>query len=863
MKTRKGGKDASENISNYNYYWKTPTTTYDPRMDYPGRKNKTFGKKPALRQSFKQLNTYTFQSEAFSCANLLEEKRSYSFTEPDPSLCSYGILSVKHEVPPHFTGKVFVSSLIRTWQTAILQYGSYGPLTLIISPYIKSKHGTPLPFQSQIEKMKLFMEVIQGIESCRSISHTYTLVRGDQQYTLRPQFRILSSSAMNVVSTSSPLSESVFIPLVKEIPAPSYEKYYEDGFYYFDQWVRNYPDRNIFVVSHDDFMKQMIRQLVAADLVTPIFNESAWKIILTPHTRGAYNYKMDILPGLPKPSKSALASMDRKKELLCHGVKNVPNHAIVHVGEPRESMDASVRSPSVSSASSARPSVSSVRNEPSESSVRSVSSASSARPSVSSVRNEPSESSDRSVSSVRSVWSVESNPRERSNTMDSSTSHLSRVSLGSDWSERESAFEPDAREPEPAAETREPEPAAETREPEPAAREPEPAAREPAAREPTEEERQSIAAILTEVPSSRESFYSISTSSKDTGTLVTAHRSYYEVSVFFKDDKNKKNLKAFFDSKEPFKTKVVNYIKQNPILFQNPYFAFIFIYRPYLDHIIASLTDTVTQVVASVILTWCFGLRFLSPEAVSVLLTQIRDLIDTDESFYELLLSNFMVNANRYYYYKYAPNGYLFTLLDLVSFQFGSFPLTPENIEPTYRFIIDLVERGARFSKQIYRTDNKIPDRKYMKCPVIEDETETMKVELAPIKNTVDRAKESVRRKMMKLKSKTQDPDFERKKSDLKKEMREVLAMTVENTREEQKTNVYLYIKENVISEDDFEGKDVVLKEGTSILSAYLSKGGSRGTSSKKTLLRRFSVKGARYRGLRYKGKKRTRANRP
>ena len=95
MKTRKGGKDASENISNYNHYWKTPTTTYDPRIDYPGRKNKTFGKKPALRQSFKQLNTYTFQSEAFSCANFLEEKRSYSFTEPDPSLCTYGILSVK------------------------------------------------------------------------------------------------------------------------------------------------------------------------------------------------------------------------------------------------------------------------------------------------------------------------------------------------------------------------------------------------------------------------------------------------------------------------------------------------------------------------------------------------------------------------------------------------------------------------------------------------------------------------------------------------------------------------------------------------------------------------------------------------
>ncbi len=780
MKTRKGGKDASENISNYQYYWKTPTTSYDPRIDYPGRKNKTFGKKPTPRQSFKQLNTYTFQSEAFSCANLL-----YSFTEPDPSLCSYGILSVKHEYPRHFKGTVFVSSLIRTWQTAILQYGSYGPLTIIISPYIKSKHGTidvvnrPLPFQSQIEKMKLFMEVIQGIESCKSISHTYTLVRGDQRYTLRPQFRMLSTNTMDaVVSTSTPLSESVFIPLVKEIPDPSYEKYYEDGFYYFDQWVRKYPERDIFVVSHDDFMKQMIRQLVAPDLVTPIFNESAWKIILTPNTSGAFNYKMDILPGIPKPSKSVLARMDRKQEPLCHGVKNVPNHAIEHVSEPMES------------------SISSVHSEPMESS-------------ISSVHSEPRESS---VSS------------SRSNSMDS-TSHLSRVSLGSDWSERES----------------------------------EPIERQ-SITEPTEEERQSITALLTEAPSSRESMYSTSTTDSDTGTLVTANRSYYELNSFLKNDTNKKNIQAFLASREPFKTKVMKYIKDNPTLFQNPYFAFLFIYRPYLDHIITSLTDTVNQVLVSVMLSWCFKTS-LSPQSLSILLTQMRDLIDTDVDFYELLLSNFIVNANRYYYYKYAPNGYLFTLLDLVSFQFGSKPLTMDTVKPTYRFIIDLVERGARFSKRIYRTDNKRPDRTYLKCPVIEDEMETMKVEIAPIKNTVDRKKESVRRKMMELKSNIQDPDFEKKKKSLVLEMREAMTMTPENTPEEKKSNIYLYLQEHLVGEDEFEGKDVAFREGTTILNAYLMKGGSRGTSSKKTLLRRFSVKGGQYRVLRYKGRKRSRAN--
>ena len=814
MKTRKGGKDASENISNYNHYWKTPTTSYDPRIDYPGRKNKTFGKKPTPRQSFKQLNTYTFQSEAFSCANLLEEKRSYSFTEPDPSLCSYGILSVKHEYPPHFKGTVFVSPLIRTWQTAILQYGSYGPLTIIISPYIKSKHNTidvvnrPLPFQSQIEKMKLFMEVIQGIESCKYISHTYTLIRGEQQYTLRPQSIMLSTNTMEkVVSTSTPLSESVFVPLVKEIPEPSYEKYYEDGFYYFDQWVRKYPERDFFVVSHDDFMKQMIRQLVAADLVTPIFNESAWKIILTPHTKGAYNYKMDILPGIPKPSKSVLASMDRKKELLCHGVKNVPNHAIVHIGEPREPreprepIEPRERSESSELIESREPSESIESREPSE-------------PSEPRESSEPRERSESRESSERNLLRHSIEERDRSMSRVSDVSRESSVS-----SERESEFEP------------------------------------------TEEERQMIASILTEAPSSRNSIYSLSEVS-DTGTFVTANRSYYELNNFFKNETNKKNIQAFIDSKEPFKTKAMNYIKKNSTLSQNPYFAFIFIYRPYLDHIILSLTDTVNQVVTSLILSWCFK-SSLSPLALSILLTQIRDLIDTDESFYELLLSNFIVHANRYYYYKYAPNGYLFTLLDLVSFQFGSKPFTKETIKPTYRFIIDLVERGARFSKNIYRTDDKRPDGTYLKCPVVADEKETMKVEIAPIKNSIDRKKESIRMKMIDLKSKQKDPNFEKKKKELIIDMREVMSMTLDNTRREQQSNIYLYLQDNLVGEDEFEGKDIALSEGTSILNNYLmQQGGSRGTSSKKTLLHRFSVKGGQCRALRYKGRKRSRVNR-
>ena len=192
---------------------------------------------------------------------------------------------------------------------------------------------------------------------------------------------------------------------------------------------------------------------------------------------------------------------------------------------------------------------------------------------------------------------------------------------------------------------------------------------------------------------------------------------------------------------------------------------------------------------------------------------QARDLIDTDEEVYQLFLSNFSADANRYYYYKYAPVGYVFTLLDFVISQFGS-TLTEQNIEPTYRFIIDLVKNGARFSKRTYLVEGVKGDAKNTyQCPVIHDESVTTKVELSPLEST--------------------------EKSELHK---------------------YLSLHLTQVDGEDYDGKDIVLQIGGRILNRVLM-GGSRGTSSKKTSPRRFSVRGGRYRALRYKGKRRSRAN--
>jgi hypothetical protein len=139
------------------------------------------------------MNTYTFIRHGYSCANLFKSQKSYQqITDPDPSLTTYGILTHLKTIPPkpeNFNGKVFVSSLIRTWQTAILEYGSYSePLTIIISPYIKEKHyqskvdvfnvlssldvsNIPLPLDQQIQKMKKFMSMLNSIhhEKVKSI----------------------------------------------------------------------------------------------------------------------------------------------------------------------------------------------------------------------------------------------------------------------------------------------------------------------------------------------------------------------------------------------------------------------------------------------------------------------------------------------------------------------------------------------------------------------------------------------------------------------------------------------------------------------------------------------------------------------
>lgn len=764
--TRKGGKNAKQNLLNYTRYWhgRQNYREYNVNWDYPGYFKKMMGDIPKESRS-SAVNTYTFTRHGYSCANLLKSKKSYQqHTDPDPSLTLYGILSILKTVPlrpNNYNDHVFVSPLIRTWQTAILEYGTYGnTLTLVVSPYIKEKHSyfksldvsnMPLPIAKQIGKMKEFLQALNVIPHPH-VRHLLTIpiriIYENKQIPLQGVFQPykVDSSLINTLIEKNMdrkherMETDVFISLSKNIPRPSLREYYGGkGFVYFDHWVREkFPEeRTIFVVSHSGFMKSIIKEYTIYDLKTPIFNQNAWKLQMIP-IQGKFNYKISIIPGLLK-ADGELSQMSKQTEPLCHRLKTTPELEYnPYIGEP-----VVFRDEAVSRGTMPRHELQSHYENPLIDDI----------PDYADLRDAPLGSpEDRDVA-------------------------LSRGETPEEWHRRRYAEK-----------------------------------------------------LLPEGYKPNESVYEIAPFTEP--TEVTATRCYYEMIEFFKNPTNAANLSKLFGLSNP-RDAIISYIQSNPTLFQNPYVAFVLIYRPYLNHGIEWLTQSVNQTAASFLLQWCF--QSLSPKAVSILLTQVRDLIDSDKQVYELLLSHFLIHANKHYYYKYPPNGYVFTLLDFISFQFGSHPFTEETIVPTYRFIMDLVEKGARFSKDFYVINGVKADGKTLNgCPIVTNDSHTMVVELDPVSNELESL-------MLSQKKMYETESVENKKS---------LQSQIDRTWSSYKKEMNEYLQLHLAEE-----------KGNSILDKRFQ-GGARGTSWKKTSLRRFSVKGGRYRALRYKGKRRSRVNR-
>jgi hypothetical protein len=765
-KTKRGGKDAKDNYKNFFRYWKNETNhkNYNPQLNYPGRINKLMGKILSFKNFDDKKNTYIFERHGFSCANLLKEKKSYEqYTESDPSLCTYGILSLLAREPKHSTNVVFVSSLIRTWQTAILEYGNQD-LTIIISPYIKEKHhhsydvaNLPLPLDQQKIKMKQFMNFLQkmttddreiNIKQTFILKRTFTFKYNDEKFTLGPytalertesesEYINLIKQDVDIVNQEEIIKtvrvgggKNVFVPVLKKddvIPTASIREYYGGkGFLYFDHWVKkNYPDYNkIYVVSHSGFMQSIIKLFSELDFQSSVFKENAWKMILTPIESDKFNYSIELNDGLPKPHKNMLLHMIKEKELLCNAIQ-LPDSRNQAISDPIETISEH-NSPNVSQSEH-------VESEP----IETISEHNS--PIVYKaehyVENEP-----ESRESISQFRERKSEPRE---SISQSRERKSEP--------RESISQSRERKSEPIEEHKV---------------------------EPTRE----FISQQTKLTHSFDEFKQI---------INTKYTSLFKL-INASDDE------------------IIHYIDQNPDLFQNHFMAMILIQNSFFKDKINSLKEYADKETAA---TGWFGKTtiYTIKKAMSVLLkiqglyisldnVSIQDLYTFLQKIQELLyhenFQNKLVdviskNANTQYLYE----GFCFTLLDLVVyFMCKIWVLKEDELIYIVNFISKLIDKGARFSKN-YKQKNL--------------------GELAQLEY--------------------------HKKVYLQQYM---LMPLVKDCASPKKSEMYHQF--------------LLYDEGAKILNTV--KGGSKGTSWKKSSLRQSSVKGGRYRSSLYKGKRRSKA---
>jgi hypothetical protein len=126
--------------------------------------------------------TYHISRHLRSCNNIIDDKELSIFKKfSEPGLSFWGTitgLGLDRTIEGTFNNKVYVSCLVRTWMTAIVQYLPYcsnNKLVLVVSPYIKEKHvkmlkqadigNLPVPFSEQVNKIQRFYDFLTLIRS--------------------------------------------------------------------------------------------------------------------------------------------------------------------------------------------------------------------------------------------------------------------------------------------------------------------------------------------------------------------------------------------------------------------------------------------------------------------------------------------------------------------------------------------------------------------------------------------------------------------------------------------------------------------------------------------------------------------------
>ena len=137
--------------------------------------------------------TFCISRHLNSCNNIIDSLGESIFKKiHEPSLSLWGIISGlalirEPEEKDNFKGIVYVSCLVRTWMTSILEYFPYtydNELKLIVSPYIKEKHisktidkgNMPINLDEQMMRLINFFDYLKMLnEFLKMYSKTITL----------------------------------------------------------------------------------------------------------------------------------------------------------------------------------------------------------------------------------------------------------------------------------------------------------------------------------------------------------------------------------------------------------------------------------------------------------------------------------------------------------------------------------------------------------------------------------------------------------------------------------------------------------------------------------------------------------------
>jgi hypothetical protein len=150
-----------------------------------------------------------------SCNNIVDDLKLNVLKKiAEPSLSLWGTLtglSLTRDLKGRYNDRVYVSCLLRTWITAIIEYLPHSrnnTITLVVSPYIKEKHAKgvasyadwgnfPADFKTQINKLIHFFEFL------KLINYFLRDAKGDKISPMTPTASGIASSDNEVIQKSS------------------------------------------------------------------------------------------------------------------------------------------------------------------------------------------------------------------------------------------------------------------------------------------------------------------------------------------------------------------------------------------------------------------------------------------------------------------------------------------------------------------------------------------------------------------------------------------------------------------------------------------------------------------------------------